>query len=163
MLSQRPLRRPSRRRHLTAGWGLVELLVGLALTGLLSTLAWPGYEAQLQRLRRADGQTALARLQQAQEHHRSRAAVYAADLGDAGLVLPTYSAAGHYQLSVVATAASAASSYRLEAMAVGRQAKDADCRHLAIEHDQGRLLRRSGPDARLANDASVNRRCWGRW
>ncbi len=145
-----------------AGWGLVELLVGLALTGLLSTLAWPGYEAQLQRLRRADGQTALARLQQAQEHHRSRAARYAADLGDAGLALPAFSAEGHYQLSVMASAASAASSYRVEAIAVGRQANDVTCRHLAIERDQGRLLRRSGPDARLANDASANRRCWGR-
>ncbi|WP_165396711.1 type IV pilin protein [Sphaerotilus mobilis] len=145
------------------GWGLVELMVGLALAGILSTLAWPGYESQLQRLRRADGVAALARLQQAQEHHRSRAAVYAAGLDDDGLALPSTSEAGHYRLAVGTDAASAAAGYRIEAIAVGRQADDRACRHLAVELDQGRLRRRSGPDGSLANDASDNRRCWGRW
>ncbi len=141
------------------GWSLVELVVGLALTGILSTLAWPGYESQLRRLRRADAHAALARLQLAQEQYRSRAAVYASGLDVDGLALPATSEAGHYELSVDSDAAS----YLIEAIAIGRQADDLACRYLAVAFEHGLLQRLSGPDEALANDADGNRRCWGRW
>lgn len=144
------------------GWGLVELLAGLALTGLLSTLAWPSYEAQLQRLRRADGQVALARLQQAREQLHSRTAAFAPEPGESLPTWPSRSEDGHYLLSVAASTGSSAD-YRIEAVAVGRQAGDIACRYLAIEQVHGQFRRRSGPDALLGNDAAGNRRCWGRW
>lgn len=149
------LSRRHRRDRRIRGWGLVEVLIGLALTGLLSTLAWPSYEAQLQRLRRADGQVALARLQQSREHRRG------GDVESPAASTPTSSDDGHYRLSVAAPA-EGMSGYRIEAVAVGRQAGDVACRHLAIEQVQGQLRRRSGPDARLGNDAAGNRRCWER-
>lgn len=148
------------------GWGLVEVLVGLALCGLLSTLAWPSYEAQLQRLRRTDAQVILARLQQDREHARGGALTVALGGEDTPpAVAPppttTRSDAGHY-LVTTTRLDEPVSGYRIEAVAVGPQAGDRACRHLAIERADGQVRRRSGPDARLDNDGAANRRCWGR-
>ncbi|MGY0193559.1 type IV pilin protein [Leptothrix sp. BB-4] len=160
MLS-RPWR--TRPRTVSTGWGLVELMVGLAMLGILSTLAWPSYESRLQRLRRMDGQTALMRLQQAEEQHRSRTAVYADRFGSEGLPLSPSSEAGHYRLSVDLDPGRADVAYRIRATATGRQSDDLPCRHLAIEVDAGLLRWRSGPDDGLDNDDDRNRRCWGPW
>jgi type IV pilus assembly protein PilE len=147
----------------TSGWGLVEVLVGLAMLGVLSTLAWPSYEAQLQRLRRADGQVALMRLHQAEEQQRSRLAIYADPFDEEGLGWPTSSEAGHYRLSVDIDPDHADSAYRAVATAVGRQSNDQACRRLAIDVDGGVLRWRSGPDEQLDNPQELNRRCWGPW
>ncbi|MDP4300074.1 type IV pilin protein [Leptothrix discophora] len=145
------------------GWSLVELMVGLALLGILSTLAWPSYDGQIKRLRRSDAHVALARLQQAQEQHRSRSPAYADTLGSDGLGLPDLSDAGHYRLSIGLDPARAATAYTVQAMAIGRQADDQPCQRMAIEVDRGQLRRRSGPSEHLDNDSDGNRRCWGSW
>jgi type IV pilus assembly protein PilE len=67
------------RRHAT-GFTLVELCVVLALAGLLAAAAWPSYQSQLQRSRRADAVGALLRVQAAQESHRAHHGLYAAQL-----------------------------------------------------------------------------------
>ena len=156
---------PRRRRIRlpSAGWGLVDLLVGLAMLGVLSTLAWPSYETQLQRLRRTDGQVALMRLQQAQEQHRSRLSVYADPFNGDDLGWPAASEAGHYRLTVDLDPTRAEAGYRAIATAVGRQAGDQTCRHLAIDVDGGVLRWLSGQDEQLDNPQEINRRCWGPW
>jgi type IV pilus assembly protein PilE len=65
------------RRH---GFTLVELCVVLAITCLLTTIAWPSLQSQLQRSRRADAVAALMRVQLAQENYRAHHGLYATQL-----------------------------------------------------------------------------------
>ena len=45
------------------GWTLTEMLVCLALLGILAALALPAYQEQQRLARRSDGQAALLQLQ----------------------------------------------------------------------------------------------------
>ncbi len=62
------------------GFTLVELCVVLALAGLMVAVAWPSYQSQLQRGRRADAVAALMRVQIAQESHHAHHGLYATQL-----------------------------------------------------------------------------------
>ena len=62
------------------GFTLVELCVTLAITCLLTAIAWPALQSQLQRSRRADAVAALMRLQLAQESYRAQHGLYATQL-----------------------------------------------------------------------------------
>ena len=46
------------------------------------------------------------------------------------------------------------------ATATGTQARDAGCRNMAVRVTGANLAYASGPDARVANPADVNARCW---
>lgn len=79
------------------GFTLIELMIAVAVVGILAAIAYPGFMAQIRKSRRADGVQALAALQQAQERWRSQNPAYGAfsDLG-----LNALSANGYYTLSI---------------------------------------------------------------
>jgi len=152
-------------RRPTRGWGLLELLCVLAAVAVLAALAYPTYLDQLRAARRADGKAAVARLMQAQERWRATRPRYAADLSVAtGLGLSTQAATwtspeGQYSVHV---SDARPDGYTVHLQALGAQARDRDCRHLRLQVGRDHPHRHaSGPDARVANPASLNRRCWG--
>ena len=49
----------ARRRHGMRGVTLIELMVVIVILGILIAIAYPGYQSQIQKTRRADGQAAL--------------------------------------------------------------------------------------------------------
>ncbi len=157
MLSAQP-RRSAPARGLT----LIEMVVVLTLLALLTAIALPSWQQQLQRSRRGDAIAALARIELAQQDWRSRHAQFAPTLAADGLALPALSPGGHYRLAIaIATdAPDPASGYRAVAQAIGAQQGDSNCLWMAIELLQGELRLRSGPDARLGNAAADNRACW---
>lgn len=126
------------------GFTLLELLVALALAGILATLAWPGYRDSLVRTRRADGIEALLAVQLAQEKFRSNCAHYAENLGteatcEGDAAASTVKAAGvsaqkYYELSMKSGSASE-SAYTIVATPVGIQAHDRECAPLALSVD----------------------------
>ena len=147
------LRRRACRR--TQGLTLIELVVGLAIAGVLARLSYPAYRAAVLKLRRGEALTLFAQCQLAQERHRSNHPGYAtlAQLG-----IPTLSPSGRYLLSETTPGPSG---YTLQATAQGAQAADAPCRHLRLQVDGPQTTWSSGPDSELANADSDNRRCWG--
>lgn len=142
-------------RRQRSGFTLVELMIVVALTALLATLALPGMGAIVQRVHRADALAALGRVQMLQQRHRSLHPRYAtlAQLG-IGETL----AGGRYRLDA---SPPTASGYVLTALAQGAQAGDAACRLLRLEVSGADTQRSSGPDAETRNDAARNQRCWG--
>jgi type IV pilus assembly protein PilE len=128
------------------GFTLLELLVALALVGILATLAWPGYRDSQLRARRADGIEALLALQLAQEKFRGNCAFYAQTLGSestcsSNATAGTLKAAGisaqrHYELSI-RTGSASAYGYTLTATPLGMQAEDRDCSPLELSVDAG--------------------------
>ena len=136
------------------GFTLIELMAVVALTGVLTSLALPSFEAQLLRARRSDALVSMMQLQGAQERWRSNGARYGSllDIGASSV-----SQGGHYTLQVISADEDG---YDMLATANGSQARDAGCRNLALRMVGANPVYASGPDAAVANSASLNARCW---
>lgn len=136
------------------GITVVELMIGLAVAAILSSIALPGFEAYLHKSRRSDALVAAMAVQTAQERFRGHAATYGslAEIGVAGT-----SPAKHYTLHV---SANDTEGFELLATATGAQSRDAACRYMKLASVGMNLVYSSGPDPAVANVAAANRKCW---
>ena len=64
------------------GFSLVELLVALAIAGILASIAYPSYAAYVLRARRLEGMAALFEMMQMQERWYARSNTYVAYSAD---------------------------------------------------------------------------------
>lgn len=142
---------PSRRQR---GFTLVELMIGVAVTGILSSVALPSFEGQLQKSRRSDVLVSTMTVQAAQERFRSNSAGYG-NLAEIGV--PAMSSARHYTLQITANDADG---FELLATAHGLQARDVACRHMKLTSTGMNLVYASGADATVVNTAAANQKCW---
>ena len=149
------------------GFTLIELMIAVAVVGILMAIAYPSFMDQVRKSRRADAVTALTAVQQAQERWRSNrsaftneltAAPNAAPAASAGLGLPALSSSGYYDIAI---ASANATGY--EASAVARsgtsQAADSNCTRLGVRMVGGNLSYGSGTTGLDWTDPS---RCWAR-
>lgn len=136
------------------GFTLVELMVTVSIAGILSGVALPSFESQLQKARRTDVLLASALVQATQERFRVNATSYGS-LAEIGM--PARTASGHYTLQIVAHDADG---YELLAAAAGAQQRDAACRYMKMTAIGLNVGYASGPDATVANPADANRKCW---
>lgn len=136
------------------GFTLVELMVAVVVAGILSSVALPTFESQLQQSRRTDVLIAAMAVQAAQERFRSNVTAYG---GLAEIGVSAVSAAKHYSLEITA---SDADGFELVAVATGVQSRDLRCRHMKLTADKMNLTHASGPDATFANTAAANQKCW---
>jgi type IV pilus assembly protein PilE len=142
------------------GFSLIELLVAMAITGILAALALPGYTHAVHRALRQDARLALLRIQHRQESHFANHLAYAPQLGDGdppGLALAARSEGGHYLLELQTAADGMAYTAVARADPAGRQAQDRHCNQLDID-ETGR--RRSADAAGNWRDDDPWR-CWG--
>ena len=131
------------------GFTLLELMIAVAVAGVLAALAGPGLMEPIRKARRLDAVEALVQVQLAQERWRAQCPCYAASLGatasgcpasacaaDSGLPLPALSRGGHYTLAL---SDASPTGYTLTASAVsGRsQAADGDCARLVVSVRHG--------------------------
>lgn len=112
------------------GFSLIELLIAVAIVGVLSALAIPQYESFLQQSRRADAMTELSSLIMEMEQHRSSQNSYlgAAANGDVGAINETLlmELDDDVQLFYEITIKSATrSTFELQAEPINAQADDA--------------------------------------
>ena len=154
--SERPAAsaRPRRAARGCVGFTLIELMIGVAIVGVLSSLALPSFEGPLQRARRADVLVSMVQIQAAQERYRGNANLYGS-LAEIGVAAT--SSAGHYLLRA---SAAGADGYDVHATATGAQARDTACRHMKLSAVGMNLVYASGADSSAANPAPINRKCW---
>jgi type IV pilus assembly protein PilE len=126
--------------HRGVAWGrkqgmrgvtLIELMVVLVIIGILVGIAYPGYQAQMQKTRRADGQAALLNAAQQLERCFTRFNTYNnGGCAIAGtLVGGVTSPEGWY---VVTDTAPAANGFSLLATRQGAQVDDTRCANLTL-------------------------------
>jgi type IV pilus assembly protein PilE len=142
------------------GVTLVELLVALAIVALLTAVAWPGYGAIMHRAHRNDARLALLRIQQLQERHYATHLRYAAVLGPTAdaqtLAAATRSSAGHYALSLEASADGQQFIAVASAVEDGRQSADQVCMLLSVD-ETGQRRSADGSGRWRSDDPE---RCW---
>lgn len=137
----------------SAGFTLIETMVAVTITGILSSLAYPSLDGHVLRARRGDALVSIMQTQLAEERWRANSNRYGS-LAEIGAT-PT-SLSGHYAMAVAYTA----NDYTVQAVAAGGQSRDAGCRHMSLTVSGGNLGYASGPEASVANAAAQNRRCW---
>lgn len=107
------------KRQKMRGFTMIELLITLAIIGILATIALPSYFSYLMKSRRAEGIGTLNSIQLAQEKYRTYNSTYGSLANVWGGVTTTNN--GYYNLAITnATAAG----FTLTATGQGSQAND---------------------------------------
>ena len=68
------MRQPSRlatAASMPRGFSLIELMIAIAVVGLLTAVAWPSFMESVRKSRRSEALAAMAAIQQAQERWRA--------------------------------------------------------------------------------------------
>jgi type IV pilus assembly protein PilE len=112
-------------QHKTVGFTLIEMVIVIAIIGIIAAIALPSYDAYVRKARRSDGMEALLVAAQRLEVYRGRYATYTNDLKK-NLNLDTESPNGHYGDLKIVTSDSCeiTSCYVLKIYAQNQQKKD---------------------------------------
>lgn len=135
------------------GFSLIELMIVVAIVGILAGIAYPSYQNYVLRSGRADGQAKLMEILQAQERFYSQNQTYTVNLGVGGLgygVAVNAAVASderRYNITAAACGGSIARCVVLTASRVGAQLQDNECGNLTL-------------DSRGTKGAANLERCW---
>lgn len=141
------------------GFTLIELMIVVAVIGILAAIAYPAYTESINKSRRSDGQTALLNLQNKMEKFRGNCAFYPQNLGNADtcgassaastLNAATTTSQGFYTLSIVASSATG-NAFTLRATPQSAQANDS-CTRMDI------VVNASNPTGQKTGSGTT---CW---
>lgn len=114
------------------GFTLIELMIAVAIVGILASVAFPSYMSQVRQSRRSDAIQALSTIQLAQERWRANNPTYASTIAALGIVSPT--SGGYYTLAIATTPTPTGVVYAATATAVSgkSQASDTGCIPLTV-------------------------------
>ncbi len=113
-----------------AGFALIEIMVVIAIIGLLVSMIMPGYQRHVLNSYRLEASGELLKLANLQQLLLAEQARYTADFTELGYPAASYHlASGRYNISAELTA----DGYRLIADAVGPQLADASCTQFRLD------------------------------
>lgn len=109
------------------GFSLIEVLIAVAIVGIIAAVAFPSYRSSVMKGNRSDGYTALNEIMQAQERYAVSTGVYTKDLSLLGYAAATQdSPEGFYNISATdcLDGSALAACIRLRAAAQNGQEQD---------------------------------------
>lgn len=110
------------------GFTLIELMIVVAIVGILSAIAYPSYTKYVQKSRRADALGALAQIQVTYERCYAQNFSYNATCGSLPS-FPSKSGQGFYSINVSNLSAT---TFTLTATPTGAQSADTKCASISI-------------------------------
>lgn len=135
------------KKNLEHGFTLIELMITIAIVGILAAVAFPSYQTHVLRTHRVTAGSCLAEMAQQMERY------YTSNLSYTGAAVPAPSCvndvAARYSFAF-ATAQPTATTYTINAVPAGAQTQDTRCGTLSIT--QAGVKGKTGTDT-LAN-------CW---
>jgi type IV pilus assembly protein PilE len=132
-------------RHSVTGFSLIELMVVVAIVGILASIAYPAYQDSIQKSRRSDAKIALVQAAASEERWFSSNNAYTSNATNIGGAL---SPEGYYNVAVVA----ATLTYSITATAGTEQAADTNCNTFTITQTGAKTSKDDG--------AVVSTGCW---
>jgi type IV pilus assembly protein PilE len=129
-----------------AGFTLMELMITVAIIGILAAIAYPSYTEYVTRAKRSDAKAALLQVQLAEEKWRANHTSYTTELGNTGLKLGTASSGGEYTIAISAADAN------VYTATADPTFTDGKCDVLGIDQ--------AGTKTETGSDTAAN--CWGK-
>ena len=117
------------------GMTLIELLIVVAIVGILAAIAGPAWNDQVIKSRRADARNTLLAAQIEQEQYRANNLTYATSMSAMGMGSFDSTTRDYYRVEVVSADAT---SFLITATPNGNQASDSTCNVFAV--------RQTGPE-----------------
>lgn len=136
------------RQRRTKGFTLIELMITVAIVGILAAIAYPSYLDQVRKSRRADAQSALLQAANRQERFYTTQYKYTKNLGELGIPSETENEA--YTINIDSADANG---FQISANAQDDQEND-DCKKLTI-NQRGEKTANGRPTS-----APISQQCW---
>jgi len=112
----------------TSGFTLMELMIVVAIVGILTAIAYPSYRSSVEKSRRAEGKGLLLDAANRQERRFADTNEYASDMTELGYAdSPAISENGHYSVAAALT-----DGFTLTATPKGVQVADTKCATIMI-------------------------------
>jgi type IV pilus assembly protein PilE len=116
----------------TQGFTLIELMIVIAIIGIVAAIAVPSYNAQMQKTRRADAKSCLVDAAQRQEDFYYTNNVYTATLTNLGFAAGTVNCGDDANYTLAVTINGTGSTYLLTATRANAQTGDTLCGNFTL-------------------------------
>ncbi|ODV41450.1 pilus assembly protein PilE [Cupriavidus sp. UYMMa02A] len=127
------------------GFTLIELMITVAIIGILATIAYPSYVQYVTRSNRSAAQSFILGVANLQEQYNLDARQYATTLGALGVTVPS-EVSRNYAVALTANNAATPPTYTVTATPTGGQlANDTKCLNLTVDQTGTKGISGPGP------------------